>query len=270
MHPVFRTLIAWDLGNLWDQGGERIDFERLVERSVTVQALRLFWHARGMGKWLLWCMVVFLMYDPACQSVWLRLIGSFCDVYVSGVMILLHGSRVFDATKGYPGEGPPWQVCKLCGSEGHNKRTCLRASPYTGQHSGSGRDEMGGSALQHPGGGRQPLAGELVCSGTQAADVGLQPLESGMVVPMTGGGHQPLVGELVSSGTQAADVGHQPLESGSVVPMTCDGLQPSEDEAGCGASGDRIEQLHEPIGTTPCHDVLMQPTPSPTPLLRYA
>eukprot|EP00971_Amphidinium_carterae_P352864 6492756-Amphidinium_carterae.1 len=51
------------------------------------------------------------------------------------MFIICHGGfasfmKLFDATLGFPGEGPPFQQCMLCGLSGHNRRTCARASPY--------------------------------------------------------------------------------------------------------------------------------------------
>eukprot|EP00971_Amphidinium_carterae_P311555 6192133-Amphidinium_carterae.1 len=50
------------------------------------------------------------------------------------VWLPVHWTCAFDATRGYPGEGPPFQECSQCGLSGHNRRTCpanvTRARPY--------------------------------------------------------------------------------------------------------------------------------------------
>eukprot|EP00971_Amphidinium_carterae_P214151 4249900-Amphidinium_carterae.3 len=85
------------------------------------RALRGFWHIRGQSAHLLWALCsAFLLDDMG--------IGFFCSSgHLSGCFLhlgLVVTSRLFDATLGYPGEGPIGQSCTACGECGHNVRSC--------------------------------------------------------------------------------------------------------------------------------------------------
>eukprot|EP00971_Amphidinium_carterae_P053945 1062134-Amphidinium_carterae.1 len=84
-------------------------------------ALRGFWHIRGQSAYLLWALwSALLLHNMG--------IGFFCTFgYVAGCLSylgLVVSSRLFDATLGYPGEGPTGQSCAACGECGHNVRSC--------------------------------------------------------------------------------------------------------------------------------------------------
>eukprot|EP00971_Amphidinium_carterae_P190674 3783873-Amphidinium_carterae.1 len=83
---------------------------------VLEEPLGLFWHLRGRKSYtLLW-----LWIWMASGYLALREVDVICSLVILIGRCLRAVSKGFDATRGYPGEGP----CSICGISGHDVRTC--------------------------------------------------------------------------------------------------------------------------------------------------
>eukprot|EP00971_Amphidinium_carterae_P300028 5960634-Amphidinium_carterae.1 len=89
-------------------------------------ALSVFWHLRGSQRHVLMLLLTwYLLGQPG-----ISLISGGMRMIIMFHLGFASICKSFDSSLGYPGEGPPFQQCMVCGLTGHNRRTCVRASPY--------------------------------------------------------------------------------------------------------------------------------------------